>query len=480
MYSAVDEATREASLTAAWDSGIRYFDTAPHYGPGCRSTASAMSCGSARARNSCSRPRSAGCRCPTAPPRARVQVFVDALPFRPVYDYSADGTRRSIEDSLQRLGLSHIDIAYIHDIAEDTHGPAWEGLFDQAMDGAARALTRLREEGVIRAWGLGVNLTEPCLRALDRADPDVFLLAGRYSLIDHAALDALFPACAARGVHVVVGGPFNSGLLAGGRTFDYALAAPAEVMARDRVAAVCGRHGVDIRAAALQFCAAHPVVASVIPGAKGAARVRENAALMRAPIPADFWAELKAEGLLPEDGARPPEGGTARLPKGRARGMPRPNPEFPPHDRPRPRPPRPALRLRQDRPGRVRPRPGRAGASRSSPPAAPRKALREAGLPGEGRLRATGFPEMMDGRVKTLHPKVHGGLLGRARRCPSHAAAMAEHGIAPIDLVGVNLYPFEATVADGRRLRRLHREHRHRRPGDDPLARPRTTPMSRC
>ena len=304
MFNAVDEATAEATLQAAWDSGIRHFDTAPHYGAGL----SEHRFGHVLRQ----RPRDAFV---LSTKVGRLQVpdrnaprsaqFIDALPFRPVYDYSADGTRRSVEDSLQRLGLSHIDIAYIHDIAEDAHGPAWEGLFDQAMDGAARALTRMREEGVIRAWGLGVNLAEPCLRALDRADPDVFLLAGRYSLIDHAALDALFPACAARGVHVVVGGPFNSGLLAGGTTFNYAEAAPAEVAARDRVAAVCARHGVDIRAAALQFCAAHPVVASVIPGAKGAARVRENAALMRAPIPAGFWAALKAEGLLPEAAPTP-------------------------------------------------------------------------------------------------------------------------------------------------------------------------------
>jgi D-threo-aldose 1-dehydrogenase len=305
MYTAVDEATAEASLVAAWDSGIRYFDTAPHYGAGLSEHRFGHVLRQ-RPRDEFVLSTKVGrLQVPDRTAPRTVQVFVDALPFRPVYDYSADGARRSIEDSLQRLGLSHIDIACIHDIAEDTHGPAWEGLFDQAMDGAARALTRLREEGVIRAWGLGVNRTEPCLQALDRADPDVFLLAGRYSLIDHAALDALFPACAARGVHVVVGGPFNSGLLAGGRTFDYALAAPAEVMARDRVAAVCGRHGVDIRAAALQFCAAHPVVAAVIPGAKGAARVRQNAALMRALIPADFWQALQAEGLLPEAAPTP-------------------------------------------------------------------------------------------------------------------------------------------------------------------------------
>ena len=397
------------------------------------------------------------------------QVFVEALPFRPVYDYSLDGTLRSIEDSLQRLGLCQIDIAYIHDIAEDTHGAAWEGLFDQAMDGAARALTRLREEGVIRAWGLGVNLTEPCLRALDRADPDVFLLAGRYSLIDHAALDALFPACAARGVHVVVGGPFNSGLLAGGRTFDYAEAAPAEVAARDRVAAVCGRHGVDIRAAALQFCAAHPVVASVIPGAKGAARVRENAALMRAPIPARLLAGAEGGGAAAGGGADPLRvaaevahragRGVCRAPIRSSRPMTDPVPV------------RRALLSVSDKTGLVefaRVLAGQGAEILSTGGTA--KALRDAGIPVKEVCEHTGFPEILDGRVKTLVPQVHGGLLGR-RDMADHEAQMAEHGIAPIDLVAVNLYPFEATVAQGRRVRRLHREHRHRRPGDDPRRR---------
>lgn len=305
MFAAVDEATAEATLDAAWECGIRAFDTAPHYGAGL----SEHRFGHALRR----RPRDdyvlstkvgrllRPCR---SEPR-NYAMFVDPLPFRAEYDYSADGAKRSIEDSLQRLGLSRIDIAFIHDVAADAHGEAWEGLFDRAMEGAAKALAQLREEGVIKAWGLGVNLPEPCLRALDRADPDIFLLAGRYSLIDHTALHTLFPACARRGVPVVVGGPFNSGLLAGGRTYDYAEAKPGQVAARDRVAAVCARHGVDLRAAALQFCAAHPVVAAVIPGAKDPARVRENAALMRAPVPAALWQELKTEGLLPADAPTP-------------------------------------------------------------------------------------------------------------------------------------------------------------------------------
>jgi D-threo-aldose 1-dehydrogenase len=232
---------------------------------------------------------------------------VKGLPLRVDYDYTADGARRSIEGSLQRLGMGRIDLAFIHDCGEDAHGDRWPEVFQAATEGAAVALTRLREEGVIRGWGLGVNRVEPCVLALERADPDVFLLAGRYSLLDHQpALDALFPRCAERGVRVVVGGPYNSGLIAGGRTFEYREAPPDKVAARDRLAAAAERHGVDLRAAALRFCAAHPVVASVIPGTKSPARVRENVELMGRPIPAAFWEELKRGGVLPEQAPTPP------------------------------------------------------------------------------------------------------------------------------------------------------------------------------
>jgi D-threo-aldose 1-dehydrogenase len=224
---------------------------------------------------------------------------VGALPFRRRLDYSADGARRSIEDSLQRLGMNRIDIVYIHDVSEDWLGAAWTSHFADAMAGAARALSDLRAEGTIGAWGLGVNLAAPCLAALEAADPDVFLLAGRYTLLDTGSLDTLLPACAARGVRVVIGGPYNSGLLAGGTTFNYEQAAPQMVARAQAMGAVCARHGVDLRAAALQFCAAHPVVATVIPGARTPAEVTQNAALMAAPIPADVWGELKAEKLIP-------------------------------------------------------------------------------------------------------------------------------------------------------------------------------------
>jgi D-threo-aldose 1-dehydrogenase len=305
MFGAISEDQADATLDAAWSSGIRYFDTAPHYGAGL----SEQRFGRALRQ----RPRDAFVlstkvgRLLTPDPAVTTgpPPFDSGLPFRARYDYSADGALRSVEDSLQRMGLARLDVVYIHDIAEDAHGAGWKDLLRQAMDGAGLALSRLRDQGVIRAWGLGVNRVEACQAALEMGDPDVFLLAGRYSLLDRSALRGLFPSCQERGVPVVIGGPFNSGLLAGGRTFDYVDARPDIVAKRDRLLEVCGRHEVDLRAAAVRFCAAHPVVCSVIPGSRDPGRVRQNVALMQAPIPAAFWAELRALGLLGPDDPTP-------------------------------------------------------------------------------------------------------------------------------------------------------------------------------
>jgi D-threo-aldose 1-dehydrogenase len=306
MFDVVDDETAEAALVAAWDSGVRYFDTAPHYGSGL----SEHRFGNVLRRyerddfvlsTKVGRLLRADSSRPENPP------FVRGLPFRVEVDYSYDATLRSIEDSYQRLGLSRIDIAFVHDLAADHLGKNWEEQFEIARTGAFRALTELRDQGVIGGWGLGVNLTEPCIRALEQADPDVFLLAGRYSLLNQPALDRLFPFCAERGVHVVVGGPYNSGLLAGGRTFEYQEAPPEMIEKRDRIASICERHGADIRSAALQFCAAHPVVAAIIPGAKHKAKVTENKRLMEAAVPVGVWQELKAAGLLSEAAPVPGE-----------------------------------------------------------------------------------------------------------------------------------------------------------------------------
>lgn len=299
MFRAVSEAQAEETLHAAWNAGIRYFDTAPVYGTGLSEHRFGHALRS-RVRDEFVLSTKVGRMLhANASSDGNVGPFVGGLPFDVTYDYSADGAKRSIEDSLQRLGMSRIDIVYIHDIAEDVHGPGWKPLFDDAMKGAAHALDDLKRQGVIGAWGLGVNTVEACERALEQSDPDVFLLAGRYSLLNTPALDTLFPTCVARGVDVVVGGPYNSGLIAGGTTYNYREAETQEVAARDTLAAVANRHGVDLRAAALQFCEAHPAVVSVIPGTSTPARVAENVALLGHVIPAAFWDELKAAGLIP-------------------------------------------------------------------------------------------------------------------------------------------------------------------------------------
>jgi len=304
MFDVVDAETAAGALAAAWETGVRLFDTAPHYGSGL----SEHRFGNALRmypRDQFVLSTKVGRLLKADPSGPDNPPFVDGLPFRVEPDYGYDATMRSIEDSYQRLGLAQIDIAYVHDLAPDHLGDAWEEQFEIACTGAFRALLELRDQGVIKGWGLGVNLTAPCMRALEQSDPDVFLLAGRYSLLNQPALDDLFPLCEARGVHVVVGGPYNSGLLAGGRNFDYQQA-PAQMIAkRDKIAAICDAHGADIRSAALQFCAAHPVVAAIIPGSKRRERVEENARLMDAVVPQAVWHELKAAGLIPEDAPVP-------------------------------------------------------------------------------------------------------------------------------------------------------------------------------
>ena len=305
LFTAIPDELASGAIRAAWDAGVRHFDTAPHYGAGL----SEHRIGSVlrhHKRSDYTLSTKIGRLLDPVPQVPEIDDnFQHGLSFKRRLDYTYDGTMRSIEDSLQRLGLPSIDIVYIHDCGEDWLGAAWREQFDIAMAGAAKALTKLREQGVIKAWGFGVNVVEPCLLALEQADPDIFLVAGRYTLLDHTALTELLPACAKHGARVVIGGPYNSGILAGGTTFNYE-AAPADLVAKARaMAAVCARHGVDLKAAALQFVVAHPVVAAAIPGPRTAAEVVQNAAAMVQPIPAAVWAELKAEGLLPAEAPTP-------------------------------------------------------------------------------------------------------------------------------------------------------------------------------
>jgi D-threo-aldose 1-dehydrogenase len=234
MYEAVGEQTAEETLVAAWDSGVRHFDTAPVYGRGlCE-----LRFGHVLRRypresfvlsTKVGRLMRADRRAPEqmlGSTEREATLFKGVLPFAIEVDYGYDAAMRSIEDSYQRLGMAQIDVVYVHDLGADHLGDAWEEQFELAMNGCFRALATLPDQGVIKAWGLGNNVVDPCIRALERTDLDVIQLAGRYSLLDQSALDRLFPMCSARGVPVVLGGTYNSDLLAGGRHYDYRDAAP--------------------------------------------------------------------------------------------------------------------------------------------------------------------------------------------------------------------------------------------------------------
>ena len=307
MYHTTSDEAASTTVDAAWEAGIRYFDTAPHYGAGL----SEHRFGQAlrrRPRHEYTLSTKAGRLLAPHLPGEIEAPFVGALPFKRVIDYTADGVRRSVEDSLQRLALGTIDIVYVHDLSPDMFGEQFEHYYRIAAGkgGAFEGMVKLREEGLIKGWGLGVNTVEPCLRALRDSDPDIFLLAGRYTLMETTPLQELFPLCARRGAHVVLGGPFNSGFLAGGEHYDYQPARPEQHAHRERLRQIAARYGVDLPAAALQFGVAHPVVAATIPGASSPAHLRRNATLMHTEIPAAFWEALRSEGLVPEDAPLPP------------------------------------------------------------------------------------------------------------------------------------------------------------------------------
>ncbi|MEU8698918.1 aldo/keto reductase [Streptomyces sp. NPDC048680] len=301
LFSAVEPAQAAAAVDAAWDEGIRYFDTAPHYGLGLseRRLGEALR---ARPRDSYALSTKVGRVLDPLPDGGPAtseglsEGFAVRATHRRRWDFSAAGIRRSIEDSLERLGLDRIDIAYLHD--PDDHAEA-------AFHEAYPELEKLRAEGVVGAIGAGMNQTAMLTRFVRDTDVDVVLCAGRHTLLDQSALTDLLPAAAARGRSVVVGGVFNSGLLADprpGATYDYA-AAPLKLLDRAlRLKAVTEGHGVPLRAAALHYPLTHPAVAGVLVGTRSPEEVRDAAALLRKPVPDDLWDELRDEGLLTENG----------------------------------------------------------------------------------------------------------------------------------------------------------------------------------
>jgi D-threo-aldose 1-dehydrogenase len=301
---AVARQAAEDIVAAAWAAGVRYIDTAPFYGVGQAERAVGdvmrdhprgdwvLSTKVGRLL----RPNPSG-------------VFSDGrthpLPFDPVYDYSYDAIMRSFEDSLQRLGLARIDILYVHDIGRYQHRDAHPGYMKTLRESGYRALESLRGSGAVSAFGIGVNEREVLLEAMEWGQWDAFLLAGRYTLLEQAPLDDLLPKCLAAGTSVVVGGPLNSGILAGRDTWNYA-PAPPNVMARvKQIAAICDSHHVPLPAAALQFPLAHSAVAAIIPGPRNADEFTQNLALLRHKIPASLWSDLRQAGLLHPDAPTP-------------------------------------------------------------------------------------------------------------------------------------------------------------------------------
>lgn len=307
MFRDIPEAEARATVDAAWNDGIRYFDNAPFYGAGLAE----IRMGEALA----DRPRDDYV-ISTKVGRLvldevedvsardlgeKGEVFKHGRANKIVNDYSADATLRSIEDSLKRLKTDRIEIVWVHDVAQDFYGDEWLAAFESARKGAFRTLDRLRDEGVIKAWGLGVNRVEPIelLLALDEPRPDGFLLAGRYTLLDHErALQRVMPDVAARGLGIVVGGPYSSGALVGGPNFEYAPATPAILDKVARIKAIADRHGVGMKAAGLQFALANPAVAAVIPGASRPGRIAEDRSALNEAVPADFWRKLRTAGLV--------------------------------------------------------------------------------------------------------------------------------------------------------------------------------------
>ncbi|RKP45043.1 aldo/keto reductase [Pararobbsia silviterrae] len=318
LFRDVGEADAQAAIDAAWEAGIRSFDVAPFYG---YTQAEHRMGRNLRARERDAfvlstkvgrlmraRKEAAGARAPLNAGDA----WASPLAFEPHFDYTYDGILRAFEDSQQRLGLARIDVILIHDIGRDTHGERADHYWRQLLDGGFRALDELRRERGVRAVGLGVNETAVVLDAMREFDIDCALLAGRYTLLEQASLDALLPECVKRDVSILLGGAFNSGILAQGTKgdlkFNYDAASDAIVARVRALEAVCDAYAVPLASAALQFPYAHPAIRCVMTGARSAREVHQNVEGFTRTIPDAFWHALKDEGLLRRDAPTPADG----------------------------------------------------------------------------------------------------------------------------------------------------------------------------
>jgi len=319
MYRAVDTDEAIATVRAAFDAGIRYFDTAPVYGYGVSELRLGEAIRSLPRRDIVISSKIGYDLVPIRADEQTPQLWAEPGLYRAEFDYSRDAVMRSIEGSLKRLDVDYIDMISIHDPDEAIHfapgeDPYSRSRFREAMEGAYPTLDDLRSQGVIKAVGVGINQWQMLSDFVVAGRFDYFLLAGRYTLLEQEPLATLLPLCQRRGTRIIVGGPYNSGILATGPVegaFFNTRPAPPRIMERvRRIAAVCARHNVALPAAALQFPLGHPIVVSVIPGAQSVAELRQNLDYMRQKIPPGLWADLKGEGLV-EGSAPVPAGDNA-------------------------------------------------------------------------------------------------------------------------------------------------------------------------
>jgi D-threo-aldose 1-dehydrogenase len=296
--------TAEAIVRTAWAAGLRFFDTAPFYGFG-QSERCVGDALRAVPRDEWVLSTKVGRRLrPRRGPTATA-AHQHPMPFELVFDYTYDGIMRAFEDSLQRLGLARIDILYVHDIGARQHQDAHLEVMRTFRDSGYRALEELRRSGVVQAIGVGVQEREVLLEAMEWGAWDVFLLAARYTLLEQAGLDDVFPKCLKSGISIVIGAPHNTGILAGRDSWNYRPAPPEIVGRVDAIRAICDSHRVPLVAAALQFPLAHPAVAAVLPGPRNVEEFEADVNLLRYPIPPALWADLRSAGLLHPDAPVP-------------------------------------------------------------------------------------------------------------------------------------------------------------------------------
>ena len=300
------------TLDAAWTAGVRYYDVSPWYGLGLAERRFGYFLHHKNRDEYILSSKVGKLLKASGQNDAKSNFPFSPSPNNVVFDYTADGVRRSVEDSLQRLGLSNLDIVFVHDISSDNKllPTPWQQQFEIALKGAFPALSRMKAEGIIKGWGIGVNTPEPILRVMREADPDVCLLASQYSLIDHTnALNSVFPMARQRNVNFVIGSSLNAGFISGSPRYNYGKNSwdvPRKYLEkREKLRAVAAQYGVDLRTAALQFSAAPDVAAALIVGARSEEQVLANVTSMQATIPPDFWAELKRQKLIEQNAPTP-------------------------------------------------------------------------------------------------------------------------------------------------------------------------------